>query len=197
MAREHREHFEKFKFDDNDLGAVYDFDKTVGGLRWRAGVEPLSPFPFISTCLLLGKPRAHCRFSDFPMYVCEAPCDDMGQLDCKHGVSFLDITDLTHVRYCFVNLMDEMDPVYKMRSFSHPPPDTPLSAIDYASHYKLKDELLRDDAALLSFFDGGEVIIAEALSASYTWAKNINVDFPVVFTPPHGPYSSTKYSVIS
>lgn len=67
--------------------------------RSKIGVQP---FPFILTCLTVG---ASFRSEEGYFHAAQAAEFDMDfdEGDNNNGITVLDITDLDHVKYCFVD----------------------------------------------------------------------------------------------
>ncbi|KAL8922316.1 MAG: hypothetical protein Q9208_005286 [Pyrenodesmia sp. 3 TL-2023] len=118
------------------------------------------PFPFIMTCLILG---ASFNLDGYYHGVSVEPyymAFDEG--DNNNGITIFDITDLTDVRYCFVDF-------YGMESEREVDLMTPLSARTYLEAYYEVDAA-NDEAGflpLLESFQGRNLVTINALKE--TW----------------------------
>ncbi|KAL8906639.1 MAG: hypothetical protein Q9207_001893 [Kuettlingeria erythrocarpa] len=120
------------------------------------------PFPFITTCVSVGasfRPDGHFQ-SVRPFYGAFDECDN------DEGITVIDITDLAHVRYCFVNYNVDLTEL-KLGLL------TPLSARSYLEAYvdRSGDRMI----PWLQQFHGRDLITVGALKETWphgNWQEN-------------------------
>jgi hypothetical protein len=143
------------------------------------------PFPFITTCLLLG-----ASFDVKPIYnsrvTLEAFNMAFNEGDNNDGITVIDITDLTHVRYCFafwrdwrseggLEFEEEEEEDDEDNTWGEGPRMTPLSGPMYLSAYhnakeRSKDPKLHNELqALEKQFDEWDLI--DTASLADTWPQ--------------------------
>ena len=78
------------------------------------------------------------------------------------GITIFDISNVSHVQYCFVNC-------YGTKGEREVPGMTPLPAVFYLAAYYEKPKMELDFASLLANFEEHSVVTTEALAC--TWAE--------------------------
>jgi hypothetical protein len=129
------------------------------------------PFPFITTCLLLGASfnvedgyNARVILEPFNMAF------NMG--DNNDGITIIDITDLSHVRYCFVLWNEwhffQSDEVEESQDFLM----RPLSGPTYLSaYYDAKQRAGAEHQHLMQQYDRWDLIEVDALANTWPQGK--------------------------
>ncbi|KAF7940391.1 uncharacterized protein EAE98_000518 [Botrytis deweyae] len=97
------------------------------------------PFPFILTCLVVGaglraKDSYHARVHNLPFNL------SFDGSDNNDGITVFDITELTQLRYCFVNLDSSDSDEEEGGAPPMPPAMTPLTGPQYLWGYYRKDD---------------------------------------------------------
>lgn len=110
------------------------------------------PFPVITTCLAVGA-AYDSDLGQLSMFHELAFDTGFDQGDNNDGITVLDITDLVHIRYCFVNL------------FGEDPHNTPLTGRKYLEgYYEETSDMAQDDIAIIGWLDNWPLVQAKALS---------------------------------
>lgn len=85
-----------------------DDDKSLTAAPSLDHGRQLAPFPFIATCLLIGKCSADADWYQSPVHLLPYNMRiDSG--DNNDGITILDITNPSDIRYCFAYLKDELE----------------------------------------------------------------------------------------
>ncbi|KAM5356750.1 hypothetical protein ACJ41O_003396 [Fusarium nematophilum] len=124
---------------------------------WQNPKETACPFPFITTCLMTG---AAYDYELAHVQTVHELAFNMGydQGDNNDGITVLDITDLTNVRYCFVNI--------------HPgvPDHTPLTGREYLKAYHDESHgTMQNNSSLIEALDKTPLIEVGVLADAWPW----------------------------
>jgi hypothetical protein len=136
---------------------------------WDISPQIRVPFPFIAACLVLG--ASFDVKQGYSETVSLEPFNkDFDDGDINDGITVIDITDLSHVRYCFV-LWDGCDPFLR-KGVVNVPTMTPLSGPLYLrAYYKDLQELIVPD------LEGWDIISTYALLSAWPegdWQDSLN-----------------------
>ncbi|RMJ13810.1 hypothetical protein CDV36_006527 [Fusarium kuroshium] len=132
------------------------------------------PFPFITTCLAIG--ASYDPKTGQVQAIHELPYDmEYDQGDNNDGITVIDITDLDHVRYCFVNFGsgdiyagdgDEEDD--ENAPSGRPPTETPLTGRQYLrGYYSDSDEIVQRNMEVIDALE--ETPLVEEVVLARTW----------------------------
>ncbi|RSL58863.1 hypothetical protein CEP54_007598 [Fusarium duplospermum] len=133
------------------------------------------PFPFITTCLAIG--ASYDPKTGQVQAIHELNYDmEYDQGDNNDGITVIDITDLDHVRYCFVNFGsgdiyggdgDEEVDENGVPS-GKPPTETPLTGRQYLrGYYSESDELWQRNTEVIDALE--ETPLVEEVTLARTW----------------------------
>ncbi|KAH8812185.1 hypothetical protein F5884DRAFT_898497 [Xylogone sp. PMI_703] len=149
---------------------------------WEAARSGPCPFPFITTCLMVGS--ASDEVDDYPYAVHEQPFGvGYDQGDNNDGITVLDITDVNNIRYCFVNYSEpfeldddegglepgaEADERRRMRNKLH----QPLSGWEYLlCYYKRSSSNVQDNISASKALDKYPLVKLEALNDTWPYGS--------------------------
>ncbi|WAO92210.1 hypothetical protein NCS54_00970600 [Fusarium falciforme] len=142
------------------------------------------PFPFITTCLAIG---ASYDSKTGQVQAIHELRYDMGydQGDNNDGITVIDVTDLDHVRYCFVNFgsgdiyaadEDDADPQSEFAHVPHAPhsdnpaTETPLTGREYLrGYYSESDEMVQRNTEVIEALDNTPLVEEVALARAWPW----------------------------
>ncbi|KAL2041824.1 hypothetical protein N7G274_005608 [Stereocaulon virgatum] len=130
------------------------------------------PFPFIATCLVLGASYSPDGYHH--QVSLESFCMAYNDGDNNNGITIFDITNLSHVQYCFVDFNG-------MESDREVPLMTPLSARTYLEAYSILSDPgnSRDLVPLVEAFDEWGLIATATLENTWPgegWEADDEVD---------------------
>ncbi|THV53127.1 hypothetical protein BGAL_0059g00370 [Botrytis galanthina] len=126
------------------------------------------PFPFILACLVVGaglraKDSYHARVHNLPFNL------SFDGSDNNDGITVFDITELTQVRYCFVNLDSSDSDEEEGGAPPKPPAMTPLTGPQYLWGYYRKDDQSNQEKSkhLVKSFQALPLIDGRALHSAW------------------------------
>ncbi|KAH7175216.1 hypothetical protein EDB81DRAFT_705061 [Dactylonectria macrodidyma] len=128
------------------------------------------PFPFITTCLAVG---AAYDLEMGQVHTIHELAFDTGfnQGDNNDGITVLDITDLTDVRYCFVTLFGHNDDI-DLEHDQAPRENTPLTGREYLrGYYSDSHDIILNSASIIEALDNSPLIEVKALAETWPWGK--------------------------
>ena len=130
-------------------------DEWTAKRNWE---KPIIPFPFITTCLVLGTSYSPTDASETSNVSVEPFNLEFDEGDNNDGITVIDITEPAHPRYCFLAL-----PYCETQA----EPMIPLRAIDYLSAYYPRD---KQPEGLVESFERYGLISTDSLKA--TWPRD-------------------------
>ncbi|KAL2679246.1 hypothetical protein Neosp_010013 [[Neocosmospora] mangrovei] len=145
--------------------------------EYRDAESTTCPFPFITTCLAIG---ASYDSKTGQVQAIHELRYDMGydQGDNNDGITVIDVTDLDHVRYCFVNFgsgdiyagdEDDEDPQNALPS-DNPATETPLPGREYLrGYYSESDEMVQRNMDVIEALDNTPLVEEVALARTWPW----------------------------